>query len=158
MTNYITKPVRKNCKLEQLPGQINTTRVLVSDKVNTSVTNQIPSAGAGWHSYQHTILTFNFHFSPLEKCGWETENSLSFGQQCTCWLCFLPSQDCISPPRKSSTEGTQSTLLVFKLISTTTKGRVRLFFLLFWLFFPLFWVWTPISTLATEHWAQAFKQ
>lgn len=67
-TNYITKPGRENCKLKQLSGQTNTRCVSVSYQVNTSVTIQIPSAGAAWHSYQHAILTFNFHFSPLEKC------------------------------------------------------------------------------------------
>lgn len=45
VTNYITKPVRENCKLKQLSGQTNTRCVSVSYKVNTSVTIQIPSAG-----------------------------------------------------------------------------------------------------------------
>lgn len=68
VTNYIMKPVTENCKLKQLSGQTDTRCVSVCYKVSTSVTIQIPSAGAGWHLHQHAILTFNFHFGPLEKC------------------------------------------------------------------------------------------
>lgn len=103
VTNYIMKPVTKNCKLKQLSGQTNTRCVSVSYKVSTSVTIQIPSAGAGWHSYQHAILTFNFHFSPSEKCVWELY--LIWAAVHTLAL-LRPSHDHISPPTKSSTEGT----------------------------------------------------